>query len=74
MSEKIMDVGEIAKYLGFSTKKIYRLAEEGKIPASRVGRQYRFVKTLIDDWLQEMSLSSLNGREPHNENAARKKR
>jgi excisionase family DNA binding protein len=60
MSEKIMSVGEIAKYLGFSTKKIYRLAEEGKIPASRVGRQYRFVKSLIDDWLQEMALASLS--------------
>lgn len=53
-----MDVNEVAKYLGFSTKKIYRLAEERKIPASRVGRQYRFIKKIIDEWLKEMSISS----------------
>ena len=60
MPKKIMDVSEVARYLGFSTKKIYRLADDHKIPAIRVGRQYRFVKKIIDDWLKEMSISSLN--------------
>ena len=60
MNKTIMDVGEIAKYLSFSTKKIYRLAEEHKIPAIRVGRQYRFVKLVIDEWLKEKSISSID--------------
>jgi excisionase family DNA binding protein len=59
MAKRIMDVGEVARYLGFSTKKIYRLAEDRKIPASRVGRQYRFVKKVIDEWLKDMSVSSV---------------
>ncbi|PIU42179.1 MAG: DNA-binding protein [Candidatus Omnitrophica bacterium CG07_land_8_20_14_0_80_42_15] len=60
MAKMIMDVNEVAKYLGFSSKKIYRLAETKQIPASRVGRQYRFLKNIIDDWLKDMSISSLN--------------
>jgi len=60
MSKTIMSVNEVAKYLEFSTKKIYHLAEKHKIPAIRVGRQYRFVKTIIDEWLKEASISSLS--------------
>lgn len=51
MIKPVMNVEEIAQYLGFSAKKIYRLAESKKIPASKIGRQYRFVKVVIDDWL-----------------------
>lgn len=60
MHKTIMDVGEVAQYLGFSTKKIYRLAEDRKIPASKVGRQYRFVKKAIDDWLKQMSVYAMD--------------
>lgn len=60
MSKMIMSVEEIAHYLGFSTKKIYRLTEDHKIPAIRVGRQYRFVKKVIDEWLKEMSIKHYN--------------
>lgn len=60
MNKTIMSVDEVAAYLGFSTKKIYRLAESHKIPAIRVGRQYRFVKKVIDEWLKEGSISSLD--------------
>jgi len=59
MGKGIMSVNEVASYLGFSTKKIYRLAEGHQIPAIRVGRQYRFVRKVIDEWLKEMSISSL---------------
>jgi len=60
MKRTVMSVDEVASYLGFSTKKIYRLAEGRKIPTIRVGRQYRFVKKIIDEWLKEMSISSMD--------------
>lgn len=47
----VMDVKDLARYLKFSPIKIYRLVEEGVIPARKIGRQYRFVKSLIDEWL-----------------------
>lgn len=56
MIKSVMNVEEIANYLGFSSKKIYRLAESKRIPASRIGRQYRFVKVIIDNWLCETTV------------------
>ena len=56
MLKTIMDVEEIAEYLGFSAKKIYRLVETNKIPASKVGRQYRFMKEMIDCWLENKNI------------------
>lgn len=53
-----MDVQEVAEYLGFSVKKIYRLVELSEIPASKIGRQYRFVKSVIDQWLENKTIST----------------
>jgi excisionase family DNA binding protein len=53
MVKEIMDVKKIAKYLGFGEKKIYQLIENGEIPVSKIGGQYRFLKRTIDQWLEE---------------------
>lgn len=51
--KEIMDVKELADYLGIGKSKIYSLIRNKKIPASKIGRQYRFSKTVIDSWLKE---------------------
>lgn len=50
---EVMDIIELAKYLGIGKSKIYNLIRLKKIPASRIGRQYRFSKSIIDQWLKE---------------------
>lgn len=52
----ILSIEEVAGYLRFSVKKIYRLVEANQIPASRIGRQYRFMKESIDRWLREKEI------------------
>lgn len=52
-SKEIMDVMEVARYLGIGKSKIYNLIRTKKIPASKIGRQYRFSKDVIDSWLKE---------------------
>lgn len=49
----VMDIREISSYLGIGKSKIYALIRTKKIPASRIGRQYRFYRALVDKWLQE---------------------
>ncbi len=56
MIKAIMNVEDVARYLGFSVKKIYRLVETNKIPASKVGRQYRFIKDVVDRWLKDSDI------------------
>jgi excisionase family DNA binding protein len=49
----VMDIKTLAHYLGLGRSKIYGLIRMKKIPASRIGRQYRFSKDLVDAWLKE---------------------
>jgi excisionase family DNA binding protein len=52
---RLMTVDEVADYLRVTEKTIYRLLERGKIPATKVGRQWRFDTTYIDKWLRRNS-------------------
>jgi excisionase family DNA binding protein len=49
----IMDIQELSEYLGIGKSKIYSLIRLKKIPASKIGRQYRFSKDVVDNWLKE---------------------
>lgn len=51
--KEVMDIKDLAQYLGIGKSKIYGLIRQRKIPASRIGRQYRFSKEVIDSWLRE---------------------
>ena len=50
---EVMDIKTLAQYLGMGRSKIYNLIRQKKIPASRIGRQYRFSKELVEQWLRE---------------------
>jgi len=51
--KEVMDIKELSTYLGIGKSKIYNLIRLKKIPASRIGRQYRFSKEVVDAWLKE---------------------
>lgn len=52
---KLMTVEEVADYLRVTEKTIYRLLDRGSIPATKVGRQWRFDAASIDTWLRQNS-------------------
>ena len=47
-----MTTEEVLEYLQVNLRTVYRLIKAGKIPAVRVGRQWRFRKRDIDAWLE----------------------
>jgi excisionase family DNA binding protein len=55
---KLMTVSEVADYLRVTKKTIYRLLVRGKIPATKVGNQWRFAQGAIDKWLQRNSVKT----------------
>jgi putative molybdopterin biosynthesis protein len=65
-STELMQVREVARYLGINEKKIYFLAKAGKIPSTRVTGKWTFPKNLIDRWIEE-SASGLVDRPRHPE-------
>ena len=53
MARAIMTVEELAKYLKMKVVTIYKHAQEGKIPAFKVGSKWRFKKETIDKWIEK---------------------
>ena len=51
VDEAFLTTDEVLDYLHVNLRTVYRLIKAGKIPAVRVGRQWRFRKTDIDAWL-----------------------
>lgn len=60
--DSIMTIEEVAEYLKIPKSTIYILAQEGKIPCQKVGRQWRFHKEAIVQWIKNtgMNLNSNN--------------
>ncbi len=55
MVAEFMTLDEVADYLRVTTKTVYRLLEKSAIPATKVGRQWRFDRDAIDAWLRQNS-------------------
>jgi len=47
----VLTITELSKYLKISRSTLYKLAQEGKLPAQKVGRHWRFHREAVDEWL-----------------------
>ncbi|MBD3234016.1 MAG: helix-turn-helix domain-containing protein [candidate division Zixibacteria bacterium] len=50
MENDIMTLEEVANYLKLKPQTIYTWAQEKKIPAAKIGKEWRFKKSIIDEW------------------------
>ena len=48
-----MTLEEVADYLRLSKDTVYRMANAGTIPASKVGSQWRLRREDLDAWLEK---------------------
>ena len=55
MQENLLTSEQVARYLRVDKFTVYRLITQKKIPAFKVGNQWRFKKKLLDDWLKKNS-------------------
>ena len=58
MQNRWMTLQEVAEYLQLSKDMIYRLAQSGRIPASKVGSRWRFRQERIDRWMEDMAVDT----------------
>ena len=56
MQNRWMTLQEVAEYLQLSKDQIYRLAQRGRIPASKVGSRWRFRRERVDQWMEGMAV------------------
>ncbi len=52
-SIEVMTSVEAAEYLKMHVKTVCRLAKEKKIPAKKVGSEWRFLRSVLDRWLAQ---------------------
>jgi len=52
---KLMTIKEVARLLKINEHTAYRYAKDGRIPATRVGRNWRVLEEVLETWLKERS-------------------
>ena len=60
----LLTTKELQEILNIDRTTIYRMAESGRVPAVKVGNQWRFPKQQIETWLQRQSVANLPVGEP----------
>lgn len=53
--KNLLTAKEVAGLLRVSTQTLYKMLEQGQIPAVKVGSQWRFDGDKIQDWIEEQS-------------------
>ncbi len=61
---EVMTVKDLAAYLQVSERSIYNMAAAHELPAARVANQWRFKKSEIDRWLEDLSRREYTGPKP----------
>lgn len=49
-TDEIMTIEEVAEYLKLKPQTIYTWAQTGKIPAAKLGKEWRFSKRILEEW------------------------
>jgi excisionase family DNA binding protein len=63
--EQIMEAKEVAKFLHLHLFTIHKLAREGKIPAFKIGNDWRFRRSSIEQWVRDKEKNGSNGLDHH---------
>ena len=52
---QILTVGEVAHFLRVPKSTVYKLARLGQIPATKIGKHWRFLRKDLQAWMQHRS-------------------
>ncbi len=52
ITDRWLSVQEIAQYLGISKETVYRWVEAKKIPAHKIGKQWKFQVSEVNHWVK----------------------
>lgn len=53
---EILTIEEVAAYLRLTPQTIYKWAQEKRIPAVKLGKEWRFRKSILDRWIDDQIL------------------
>ena len=53
MEKPYLSIQEVAKRFRVNTTTVYRLAKQGRLPAFKVGNQWRFSEDRLKEWIAD---------------------
>jgi excisionase family DNA binding protein len=59
--DDIMTLEEVARYLKLKPQTVYKWAQEEQIPGAKLGKEWRFRKSILDEWIDTSILLSKGG-------------
>ena len=60
VNESLMTVGDLAAYLRVAEKTVLRMVGRGDLPGTKVSGQWRFMRSVIDEWLMSGMRTAVN--------------
>ena len=60
-SHEIMTIEEVATYLKLKPQTVYKWAQEGQIPGTKLGKEWRFRRSILDEWIDSSIALSKGG-------------
>jgi len=57
----ILTVEDVARYLKMKPQTVYKWAQEGRIPGTKLCKEWRFRKSIIDEWIDTSIALSKSG-------------
>jgi HSP20 family protein len=54
--DRILTAEEAAEYLRMALSTLYRFMRKGQVPCFKLGNQWRFKKSVLDQWMEQMSI------------------
>ena len=58
---EILTLEEVARFLRLKPQTIYKWAQERRIPAVKLGKEWRFRKSILDRWLDQKIVGEGSG-------------
>ena len=57
--DEVLTAEEAAEYLRMALSTLYRYMRDGRVPCFKVGSRWRFKRSLLDEWIEEVSVADL---------------
>ena len=62
----VLTIQQAADYLQISQSTLYKVAQQGKIPCKKIGKRWRFHRSALAKWMEEMPVQSNTGSDVNN--------
>ena len=62
MNDDIISSIDACKFLKISIKTLLKYVNSGEIPATKMGREWKFSKSLLDTWIKEKTKKDTDNR------------